>query len=592
MSLNTDYMEQARAWLGLPGLDPDGKKELEDLVSAAENGDHEAIAEISDRFYRDLEFGTGGMRGVMGEGRNRMNVTMIRRASQGYAEHIIADAAERGVAEPKAAVAYDSRKFSDLFAFETACVFVANGIRTVLYDRLSATPLLSWTIRKLNADGGVVVTASHNPKEYNGYKIYDHTGCQCLTEQANDVIARIEATDPVSGIKTVAGNYSGSPADRMAAAAAGQPLLTLLGEDNINEFIEVVLNARLRHDKADNVSVVYTPLNGAGNYPVRSVLSRIGVGSVRVVPEQENPDASFATCPFPNPEKTEALELGFELCSKYRLQGDPPDVLIGTDPDCDRLGCAVFDGNDYVQLSGDRVGVLLFDYIVETRREKGLMPARPVLVTTIVSSPLAVAIARANGVEAWLCLTGFKHIGYEINKLGLERGNTDDFIFGYEESCGYLTQPHVRDKDAVNAAMMLCELISYHKSQGKTVFDRLEELFRKYGYYSEGLAEFVRPGEKGMQEIARDMELARRATESDFGKKITGRVDYLKDATGLPESDVVQYDFEDGSRVLFRPSGTEPKLKIYFSVRAASAEASSAMMEEFKENTLKLFPQL
>jgi len=584
-----NYLELASAWLKLPGLDDGGAAELKELIDLAHEGNEEALAELSDRFYRDLEFGTGGMRGVIGEGRNRMNATTIRKASQGFAEYILESAKRRGVSRPKAVVAYDSRRFSDLFSFEAACVFAANGIEAMLFPTLSATPLLSWAVRHLEADAGVVVTASHNPKEYNGYKIYNETGCQCLPEEADMVIGKIESVDPVSGIKTVANSYDGDMTEQIMAISSSEPLLTLLSPEVEKKYTDEVLKARLRDIRADGISVVYTPLNGAGNVPVRRVLTSIGLGKLEVVKEQELPDPGFTTCPFPNPEKAEALRLGLELCGKRKAEGNPPDALIGTDPDSDRLGCAIFDGNEYVQISGDRIGILLFDYIVRSRKELGTMPKDPVFITTIVSSPLTQAIAQKNGIEARFCLTGFKYIGNEINKLEVERGNTDDFVFGYEESCGYLTQPHVRDKDAVNSAMILCELMAYYKAQGKTALDHLEEIFKEYGYYSEALVEFVRPGEKGMQEIATAMEIARSAVENDFGIKIKSRTDYLLDDTGIPVSDVVGYSFDNGSRVIFRPSGTEPKLKIYFSVKADSREKSEQQVEKLKNAVLDMF---
>jgi phosphoglucomutase len=588
-TVNNETLEQARSWLELPGLDPEGKLELEDVLDAAIVGVTESVDELEDRFYRDLEFGTGGMRGVIGEGRNRINATTIRRATQGFAEHIIASAKANGRTQAKAVVAFDSRKFSDLFAFETASVFIENGIETWLFSRLSATPLLSWAVRKLDCDGGVVVTASHNPRIYNGYKIYDHTGCQCLTDEAGAIIELIDAVDLPGGIRTAADRYSGTVAERVSAAVSAEPLLHLLPGEFEDEFVDAVLGAALRKGVAADLSLVYTPLNGAGNLPVRRALDRIGVRSVRLVTEQEKPDPDFTTCPYPNPEKKEALQLGLDLCAEFAAAGDAPDVLIGTDPDSDRLGCAVYDGQDYIQLTGDQVGILFIDYVVEARLELGTMPKDPVIFTTIVSSPLAGAIAEANGIGVRRVLTGFKWIGDQVNKLESD-GGVQRFIFGYEESCGYLSAPHARDKDAVNATMLMAEAAGYYKSQGKTLTDRLEEIYERYGFYVEALSEFTRPGEKGMEEIARDMATARNPeSQTKLGQTVTRVIDYANDDTGLPKSDVVQYDLADGSRVIFRPSGTEPKLKIYYACKGDSREAAEKVLAAIKDAVVALF---
>ncbi|MDR1292489.1 MAG: phospho-sugar mutase, partial [Clostridiales Family XIII bacterium] len=445
----TDSMTKLREWLALPGLAADMRAELDGLAARCEAGDEAAVAEIEDRFYRDLEFGTAGLRGVLGAGTNRMNTLIVRRATQGYAEHILAKPASGGKERPRVAIAFDNRRNSDVFAFETACVFVANGIETYLYDRLSATPLLSWTVRELDCDGGVVVTASHNPKQYNGYKIYNAHGCQCLDADAKDVSDRISAVAIADGAKTVADKYSGSLPGRIAAADAAEELFHIIPHSFEAAYVDRVREATsLRAGTASGLSVVYTPLNGTGSVPVRKVLADIGVGAVEVVPEQRDPDPDFTTCPAPNPEKEEALKLGLELCRRRRDEGKAPDLLIGTDPDCDRVGCAVYDGSDYVRLTGNEVGVLMFDYIAETRAELGAMPDRPVMVTTIVSTPLTLAIADRLGVSVVKTLTGFKYIGDRVNALEAD-GGADRFIFGFEESCGYCAHTLARDKDGV-----------------------------------------------------------------------------------------------------------------------------------------------
>jgi phosphoglucomutase len=573
-----------KAWLAMPDLAADMREELESLDARYESGDADAAAEIEDRFYRDLEFGTAGLRGVLGAGTNRMNTLIVRRATQGYAEHILANAGAEGKTGPRVAIAFDNRRNSDLFAFEAACVFVANGIETHLYSRLSATPLLSWTVRELGCDGGVVVTASHNPKQYNGYKIYDASGCQCLDDAAKDVAARIAAIDVATGAKTVAGGYAGALEERVAAAAAAEELLHIIPDSFEAAFVDRVREAAsLRSGTASGLSVVYTPLNGTGSVPVRKVMADIGVGKVETVPEQKDPDPDFTTCPEPNPEKEKALKLGLELCRRRRDEGAAPDVLIGTDPDCDRVGCAVYDGADYVRLTGNQVGALMFDYIAETRAKEGLTPERPVMVTTIVSTPLTLAIAEKLGVRAEKTLTGFKYIGDRVNRLEAA-GEEKDFIFGFEESCGYCAHTLVRDKDGVGTSMLLCEMAGYYKKLGKTLLDRLDELYESYGYYLDAVDEFTRPGKTGMEEIEAAMTKAR-AVKPGVPGAIARVTDYLPGET-LPSSNVIQYDTESGDRIMLRPSGTEPKLKVYYSARGSSdadAERSLAALKDIMQ---------
>jgi phosphoglucomutase len=576
----TDSITKLREWLALPNLPTDMRAELDGLNARYDAGDDAAVSEIEDRFYRDLEFGTAGLRGVLGAGSNRMNPIIVRRATQGYAEHILAKPATGGKATPRVAIAFDNRRNSDLFAFETACVFVANGIETYLYDRLSSTPMLSWTVRELGCDGGVVVTASHNPKQYNGYKIYDSHGCQCLDADAKDVSDRISAISIADGARTVADRYVGSLSERVATAVSAEALLHIVPDGFESAYVDKVRAATsLRQGTASDLSVVYTPLNGTGSVPVRKVLADIGVGKVETVPEQRDPDPDFTTCPEPNPEKENALKLGLELCRGRKDEGAPPDLLIGTDPDCDRVGCAVYDGSDYVRLTGNQVGVLLFDYIAETRAERGVMPERPVMVTTIVSTPLTLAIAGRFGVEAVKTLTGFKYIGDRVNWLESDGGEAR-FIFGFEESCGYCAHTLARDKDGVGTSMLLCEMAGYYKSAGKTLLDRLAELYGFYGYYIDSVDEFVRPGKTGMDEIQEAMAKARAVAPGSVDGVI--RVtDYLPGET-LPSSNVMQYDMANGGRIMLRPSGTEPKLKVYYSARGETADAAAEALESLK----------
>ncbi|MDR1027787.1 MAG: phospho-sugar mutase [Clostridiales Family XIII bacterium] len=591
MNENVNKLKQ---WLSMRNLDAALRDELDALLSAYEAAgpEGEAASEIDDRFYRDLEFGTAGMRGVMGAGANRMNVVTVRRASQGFAD-VIRDAADAragkaaGEAASKVAIAYDNRRNSCLFAFEAACVFAANGIETYLFDRLSSTPLLSFAVRRLGCAAGVVITASHTPKQYNGYKIYDATGCQCLTEDATRVAARIAATDPETDVKTAADRYKGTLPERLAAALSSEKLLHLVPADVERAYLDAVLGLSLNPGAARDLSVVYTPLNGTGNLPVWETLARAGVGAVETVEEQTLPDPEFTTCPEPNPEKESALELGLALCRKRRAQGDPPDILIATDPDCDRVGVAVLSGGDYVRLSGNRIGVLLLDYIATERARKGEMPDRPVMVTTIVSTPLASVIAAEHGIEARKVLTGFKYIGETINALAA-KGEQDRFLFGFEESCGYLSGAHVRDKDGVNAALLICEMAGLYKQRGKTLVDRLSEIGEHSGYFEETLVEFVKPGQKGMEEIRAIMAKARDPKTKDaFDAEVVRCNDYEQMWT--PKADVVEYAFADGGRAILRPSGTEPKLKIYLTGKGDTPEAARRSMEGLREELLTVF---
>jgi phosphoglucomutase len=384
-----------------------------------------------------------------------------------------------------------------------------------------------------------------------------------------------------NGAKTVADKYRGTLSDRLAAATAAEELLNIIPDEFERAFVDKVREATsLRPGTARELSVVYTPLNGTGSVPVRKVLSDIGVGKVEVVPEQRDPDPDFTTCPAPNPEKEEALKLGLELCRRRRDEGVPPDLLIGTDPDCDRVGCAVYDGSDYVRLTGNEVGALMFDYIAETRAALGTMPGSPVMVTTIVSTPLTLAIADRLGVSAVKTLTGFKYIGDRVNRLESD-GGEDRFIFGFEESCGYCAHTLARDKDGVGASMLLCEMAGYYKSAGKTLTDRLAELSELYGYYIDAVDEFVRPGKTGMDEIQTAMAKARAVTPGavDGIARVT---DYLPGKI-LPASNVMQYDMTDGGRIMLRPSGTEPKLKVYYSARGASERETLSALERLKK---------
>ena len=596
-------------WLSQESLNPPVRTELEALKDSYDAGDEEAAEQINDRFYRFMEFGTAGMRGVMGAGPNRINIHTIRKITQGYADYLNEITADKDRL-PKVAIAFDNRLHSDLFALEAAFVFVANGIETHLFGRLSATPLLSYTAIELKTDGGVVLTASHNNKSYNGYKIYDSHGCQCMPEDAGRVADLIDEVDMWNGVKTVSDKYVPEEGDetayegattgvlgRMNRAAEGESLLTIIPGDMELSYIDRVLEESFTHDALKELKVVFTPLNGTGSVPVKTMLSKAGIGKLSVVKEQEYPDPNFTTAPEPNPEKLEALHLGLELCNKLKDEGDAPDILIGTDPDADRLGAAILHEGNYVRLTGNQVGVLILDYVISCREALGKMPERPVFITTIVSTPITGKMAEKHNIETRLVLTGFKNIGDQANKLEA-KGELFRYIFGFEESCGYCSGTYCRDKDAQNASLMLLEAAGVLKKEGKTLLDRMEELYEEYGYYLDGLDELVRPGEKGMHEIAEIMaKLRKENVLHAFSSEVVAFTDYQKQlrtefpsveipVTDVPVSDVVQFDLANGCRILARPSGTEPKLKIYYTgVGATEEEAEQAMSRMKKEIT-------
>ena len=604
-------------WLAQEELDPPVRAELEELKSRFEEDPSEDTAgEVYDRFYRFMEFGTAGMRGIMGAGANRINIHTIRKISQGYAEYLNEITAGAGRAA-RVAIAYDNRRNSDLFAREAAMVFIANGIETYLFGRLSATPLLSYAARELKTDGGVVVTASHNNKAYNGYKIYDSHGCQCMPEEAARVAELIDAVDMWSGVKTAALEGAERPEcgpvdsdaalespDRRPPEADSAHLLHIIPEDMELAYIDRVLAESLTPGALANIGAVFTPLNGAGSVPVQAMLKKAGIGKLVVVAEQEHPDPDFTTAPEPNPEKPEALRLGLELCEKMKSEGGAPDILIGTDPDADRLGAAVLHKGEYVRLTGNQAGVIMLDYIISCREAAGTMPDRPVFITTIVSTPITGEMAKKHGVETRKVLTGFKNIGDQVNLLEAD-GEEDRYIFGFEESCGYCAGTYCRDKDAQNAALLLLEAAGVQKQRGKTLIDRTEELYDEYGFYLDGLDELVRPGEKGMHEIAAIMaKLREKEMLNAFSSRVLRYTDYqsrettvfaaetkgtvpivpiVSPVTDVPVSDVVQFDLEDGCRILARPSGTEPKLKIYYTGVGPTEEAAQKTISRMKQ---------
>ena len=541
---DSDLIEELR------GLDPDG-------------------GEVSDRFYRDLAFGTGGLRGVLGAGTNRMNIYTVRRATQGLCAWLKASGGT-----PSVAIAHDSRIKSGLFAREAARVLAANGVTAWIYPRLEPTPALSWAVRYFHCGAGICVTASHNPAKYNGYKVYGPDGGQITLEAAEHVQAAIDSTDPFDGVAL---------ADFDAAVADGR--IRYIPEQCLEDFLDAVQKLSLSGG-AEDLSVVYTPLNGSGLECVTKILGRIGVKDVTVVPEQEHPDGHFPTCPYPNPEEREAMLRGLELCEKLH-----PDLLLGTDPDCDRMGSAVPEGDGYRLLTGNEMGVLLLDYICRRRLEMGTMPEKPVAVTTIVSTDMADAVAAEYGVELRRVLTGFKFIGEQIGLLEAE-GHGERFLFGFEESYGYLSGSHVRDKDAVNASMLCCEMAAWYKKQGMTLADAIRALYEKHGYTCCAVKSFAFEGEGGMERMAAVMDSLRAAPPAEIaGRAVTGRTDYQTGegvALELPRSNVLEYRM-DGAKLIVRPSGTEPKIKVYLSARAESMERAQEIDGELAQAAAAFF---
>ena len=524
---------------------------------------------VEDAFYRDLAFGTGGLRGTIGAGTNRMNVYVIAKASQGLANYlniVYRDSKSgenassnvnslSGVNFPSVVIGYDSRIKSDVFAKTAASVFAANGVHVYLWPELNPVPTVSFATRELKASAGVMITASHNPSKYNGYKVYGPDGCQITTEAAAAILAEIEKLDIFADVKMGANDKNG--------VLPGE--IEYIDPSVLTSFIEQVKGQSVLFGDEINrdVAIVYSPLNGTGLKPVTRALQESGFTNITVVEEQRNPDGNFPTCPYPNPEIREAMELGLEYCKKTGA-----DLLLATDPDADRCGIAIKVGEQYQLLSGNEVGLLLLDYICSQRVKHGKMPEHPVFVKTIVTMDLAEKIAENYGVETVNVLTGFKFIGEVIGKLEAQ-GRVADYICGFEESYGYLTGSYVRDKDAVNAAFMICEMFAFYKTRGISLLEKLQELYAKYGYCLNTLHSFEFPGSSGMQKMADIMAEFHKGIDTIVGMKVVKAEDYLEGLNGLPKSDVIKYFYEGESvqgSVVIRPSGTEPKLKVYLSV--------------------------
>ena len=544
-----DMMENYKRWLG--------KVTEEDLLTElkAIEGKEE---EINDRLYRDLEFGTGGLRGVIGAGTYRMNEHTVARATQGYSNYL-----NKAAKNPSVSIAYDSRNKSDIFAKTAASVFAANGILVNIYKELMPTPSLSYAVRALNCDGGIVVTASHNPAKYNGYKVYGADGCQITLEVADAILAEIEAVDVFDDVKIM---------DFEAGLSEGK--IKYIEDDVITGFIDAVSERALNPKEIDkNVSIVYTPLNGTGRYCVTRCLKENGYTQITIPKEQEMPDGNFTTCPYPNPEIREALEVGLK---KAKEVGS--DLLLATDPDCDRVGVAVKEGDDYQLISGNQMGILLFDYICKTYKANGTMPENPVVVTTIVSTKMIDKIAADYGVEVRRVLTGFKFIGEQIGFLEAD-GEVDRYIFGFEESYGYLSGGHVRDKDGVNASLLICEMFAHYKAMGISLVQMLNQLYEKYGYFKEALQSITFEGASGAKKMSDLMESLRtNAPKEVAGYKVIDVKDYKAGIGNLPKSNVLEFNMEDDINVLVRPSGTEPKIKMYYLVKGSSEQAGAEIV--------------
>lgn len=509
--------------------------------------------EIEDRFYKDLEFGTGGLRGIMGAGANRMNRYTIGKATQGLADYLKATCA----GEISASVAYDSRNNSREFALRTAGVLAANGIKVYLFETLEPTPVLSFSVRYHKCDAGVVVTASHNPKEYNGYKAYDNKGCQLVPELANKVIGYVNAVEDLKAV----------PCMKLDEAVS-KGLIVMIGKETVDAFLKEVRKQTLYTEKSD-LKIVYTPLHGTGNIPVREILRDFNVS---VVKEQELPDGDFSTVRSPNPEEKDALTLALE-----QAQREGADLVIGTDPDCDRVGIGVKHNGKFTLMTGNQTGALLVDFVLSMKKDS--LNEKSTVVKTIVTSELGANIAKSYGLNVVETLTGFKYIGEQICLY--EQNGSKEYVFGYEESYGYLAGTHARDKDAVVASYLIAQMAAYHKNRGKDLIEVLEEIYAKYGYYLDCLDNIVLKGKDGAERIKELMEIFRSS-----GKTLLNDVkeekDYAPGIDGLPKENVLKYFFNDGSWIAIRPSGTEPKLKIYYSIRGESFEAAQAKRDAIK----------
>jgi phosphoglucomutase len=562
MALDSKVEQQYRAWLNDTGIDSATKAELLSLEGNEK--------EIEDRFYRDLEFGTGGLRGVIGAGTNRMNAYTVGRATQGLAQFLLNE-----LPEPRSvAIAYDSRNQSPEFALETALVLAGNGITAYVFESLRTTPELSFAVRYLKASAGIVITASHNPPEYNGYKVYGPDGGQLVPHMADLVIGEIRDLS-FNQIKRL---------DR--AAAESQKLLHWIGKEVDDAYLQVVTAVSQRPEvvkaMSDKLHIVYTPLHGTGNLPVRAALAAVGFEYVHVVKEQELPDSQFSTVKSPNPEERDAFKLALELAARVDA-----DLIIGTDPDCDRMGAVVKDSNgEYFIMTGNQSGAIMVDYLLSSLKEKGQLPADGVVVKTIVTSEMGAVIAQSYGAEVMNTLTGFKYIGEKMTQFDQEGGHT--FLFGYEESYGYLAGNYARDKDAVVASMLIAEACAYYKSKGLSLYDVLLKLYAEHGFFLEKLESRTMKGKDGVAQIQGIMNDWRTNPPSEInGRKVVQVLDYSLGLDGLPKENVLKYVLDDQSWFCLRPSGTEPKIKVYFAVCGESVDNSKSLLESLVQSVMK-----
>lgn len=558
-------------WRKDPYFDEETRTELKGIEGNAE--------EIEERFYKNLAFGTGGLRGVIGAGTNRMNIYTVRKATQGLANYIV----KQGAQKKGAAIAYDSRNMSPEFAEEAALCLAANGVKAYIFPSLKPTPMLSFALRELGCTAGIVVTASHNPAEYNGYKVYWEDGAQITAPRDQEIISEVNAVTDFGQVKTMP-----------KAEAVKSGLYEVIGPETDDKYMEALkklaIHPEIIRREAENLKIVYTPLHGTGNLPVRRILEELGFARVYVVKQQELPDGNFPTAPYPNPEDKKAFALALELAKKVDA-----DIVLATDPDADRLGVYAKDERTgaYRSFTGNMSGMLIMEYILSQKKKLGTLPENGAVVTTIVSGKMAREIAKAYGVTLIETLTGFKYIGEQI-KFFEQKGNYE-FLFGYEESYGCLVGTHARDKDAVAAVMALCEAAAWCGHQGTTLCGEMERLFQTYGYYKEDLASLTLKGQDGAKKIQEMMEAIRNDTPRQIGgRKVTQFRDYREDllydyetgetkATGLPKSDVLYFELEGGAWCCIRPSGTEPKIKFYIGVKGTDEQDAEAQLETMKQ---------
>ncbi len=573
-----NYRDKYNLWVNSPEIDDETRAELKNIIDETE---------LEDRFYKDLEFGTGGLRGIIGAGSNRLNIYTVGKATQGFANYL-----NDKYTSPKVAIAYDSRHMSKEFSEYAARVLAGNGIKVYLYDRLTPTPMLSYAVRELNCQGGIVLTASHNPKEYNGYKVYGGDGCQVTDASSNEIITFVNNIDSFAQVTVMD-----------TKEAVEKKIVNYIGEEIYTSYIERVKELTIRKELVKNhgkdLKIIYTPIHGTGNIPVRRVLDELSYKNVAVVKEQELPDGAFPTAPYPNPEDSKVFKLALEMARDF-----DPDIILGTDPDCDRIGAVVKDNNgEYRVLTGNQVGVLLTNYIISSLRETGNLDSKGTIIKTIVSTDMIKPICKKFHVQIKEVLTGFKYIGELIGNFEKAPCN-NKFLLGFEESYGYLAGDFVRDKDAVIAAALICEMTLYYKSIGKTLYEGLIELYESYGYYKEKLISIELKGKDGQEKIKDIIEYFRSENIRSFGDyKISVKEDYKlsyrinvedssKEVINLPKSNVIKFIFHNGCYFVVRPSGTEPKMKIYLGVTGENNEVSDRNLLKLEDavlNSIKEF---